>query len=232
MVDVDASGTLNYEEFERLYDVINRSAQQREAAKVAEAEAKLAEAEKATKLMKSQRKNSKLRKMVAILGAAFCLMLIGNAGLTLAMVWFAKDTQVSASGIMTIKDSTEPVRVGSADFTVDQSAESLTTNDGHALKVAQAEVASPLNSRLPDSAWKEVRFLHFTNSKGGSIHLTVTAWSNEPLELLIPRTQPAAQGPESSHHAAGRASLADRRSTTRSSACTRRWAKSSLTGRS
>jgi len=113
-VDEDHSGNIDFEEFRILYDEIREHAAN-EALKDAEAKRKLEMQEQRAKFLKAA---------VTTLLIGLAIMLMGNMGLTAAVVFLSKDTAVDGSGVMTVAGSSEPIRVASSDFTVAENAAS------------------------------------------------------------------------------------------------------------
>ena len=124
-----------------------------------------------------------MRKYVLLLALMVFVMLLGNFGLTFAVVTMAKDTKISASAeLQTV--SGEPVSVASTDTVTDEDGilRDRRHPGQHAVKVGEATEPHRLDSRLPDEVWSELKYLHFTSTTGGTLHLFVQAWARVPSD--------------------------------------------------
>ena len=128
----------------------------------------------------TRRSRSKWRKLAALLAALVGLMLLLNMGLTAAVVFSAKDSYVAPKGqlgksVMVDRDG-DVVKTASVDMSVDATTGELVDRGGRSLKVGQALQQTKLDSRLPDEAFIELKYVYL-KSPTGTLHFFVESFS-------------------------------------------------------
>jgi len=161
LADTNKNGVICLQEFEQVHKAIGQAAIIQEQ--------KRASSEKGRKLA---------TKLAIVVGILFLLMLFGNAGLTASIVFLAKDTVVEGGKLMDTKGHT--LKISSADTSVSDSGSLLDANTGGPVKVSEAVESSSLDSRLPDTVWKELKYVEFTSPTGGCASI----WG---IQLKFPR---------------------------------------------
>jgi hypothetical protein len=74
-------------------------------------------------------------------------------------------------------NSDKPVVVGSTEMTVDSSGDLVNPVSHKPLKTAESLTELTLDSRLPDSVFTEMKYVHVTSPSGGGVHFLVLAYS-------------------------------------------------------
>ena len=110
-------------------------------------------------------------KAAIVMGVLILLVVAMNAGLTAAIVFLSKDIKVADRKLTDMND--KEVMVGSTDTMVNDEGELADRKHGTALKTAESEQELALDSRLPDSAWTELRHATFKSRAGGLLHVQV-----------------------------------------------------------
>jgi hypothetical protein len=125
----------------------------------------------------------KQRKLMAKGAMAMCgivtLVLVANAGLTAGIVYLAKDTAVK-NGKLVDPETDEPLMVNSAETNVAADGTLRGRSSDKIIATASALQSQTLDSRLPDSAWDELKYIDVRNDNGGSVHLFVQAFTRVP----------------------------------------------------
>ena len=116
----------------------------------------------------------RLASKAAIAMGVLILLVIGmNAGLTAAIVFLSKDIKVAGNNTLAKAGTDEGIMVGNTETTVNDVGELADRKHGTALKMAASEQELALDSRLPDSAWTELRHATFKSQEGGLLHVQV-----------------------------------------------------------
>lgn len=118
----------------------------------------------------------RIQKIACALIVIILLMLCANMGLMAAVVFFAKDSQVKDSTLRDMKGLAVATR--STDMEVTDTGELRSTGASHEhVKTSEALDEYSLDSRLPDAALSELKYVYFKNANGGSIHLVIQAYA-------------------------------------------------------
>ena len=129
-----------------------------------------------------EKKTRRLATKAAIAMGVIILLVVGlNAGLTAAIVFLSKDVKdvKVINGMLTDPVTNKPVKVSSADtLVVDGALRDQASNK--VIATASALQSLEVDSRLPDSAWDELKYIDVRNDKGGSVHLFVQAFTRVP----------------------------------------------------
>ena len=129
-----------------------------------------------------EKKTRRLATKAAIaMGVLILLVVCMNAGLTAAIVFLSKDVKdvKVINGMLTDASTNRPLQVSSADTTVvDGTLRDKASNKVVATASALQELA--IDSRLPDSAWDELKYIDVRNDNGGAVHLFVQAFTRVP----------------------------------------------------
>ena len=127
-----------------------------------------------------EKKTRRLATKAAIAMGVLILLVVGlNAGLTAAIVFLSKDVKVT-NGKLTDPATGKPLQVDSASTTVASDGTLRDRTSNRAIATASALQELPIDSRLPDSAWDELKYIDVRNDNGGSVHLFVQAFTRVP----------------------------------------------------
>ena len=124
-------------------------------------------------------------KAACAMGVLILLVIGMNAGLTAAIVFLSKDIKVADGKLADMND--KDVMVGNTDTMVNNVGELADRKHGTALKTAESEQELALDSRLPDSAWTELRHATFKSPAGGLLHVQVQVRCVPPPSLAKPQ---------------------------------------------
>ena len=120
-----------------------------------------------------EKKTRRLATKAAIAMGVLILLVVGlNAGLTAAIVFLSKDIKV-ANGKLVDSNTNEELRMSSADTMISDEFELVDRKHGTVLKTAETEQELALDSRLPDSAWAELRRVTIHSQEGGLLHVHI-----------------------------------------------------------
>ena len=120
-----------------------------------------------------EKKTRRLATRAAIAMGVLILLVVGlNAGLTAAIVFLSKDVKV-ANGKLVDSNTNEELRMSSTDTMISDEGELVDRKHGTALKTAESERELALDSRLPDSAWVELRHVTIHSQEGGMLHVHI-----------------------------------------------------------
>lgn len=136
-----SSGMVGWTEFQKVHEVMVRQAN---AELDAQKEALVAEVMTA----RESAVKCNIIRVAVLLGLAMCVMLLGNAGLTAAVVLLTRDTTMDDGMLMS---NGKAVTTMSMEMTLSQ----------------------PLTSFLPDEAFEKLRYFQTTSTTGAKIRLTV-----------------------------------------------------------
>ena len=128
--------------------------------------------EMATDFLKEKQTRRLTTKIAIVIGVVLVLVVAMNAGLTAAIVFLSKDMKVSDGKLFDPKTNKE-LRFSSAETMVSAEGELVDRKHGTTLKTAESEQVLALDSRLPDSAWAELRHATFKSQEGGLLHVQV-----------------------------------------------------------
>ena len=128
--------------------------------------------EMATDFLKEKQTRRLTTKVAIVIGVILLLVVAMNAGLTAAIVFLSKDIKV-ADGKLLDPKTNEELRFSSAETMVSAEGELVDRKHGTTLKTAESEQVLALDSRLPDSAWAELRHATFKTQEGGLLHVQV-----------------------------------------------------------
>ena len=127
-----------------------------------------------------EKKTRRLATKAAIaMGVIILLVVALNAGLTAAIVFLSKDVKV-VGGKLTDPTTGKPLQVDSASTTVASDGTLRDRTSNRAIATASALQELAIDSRLPDSAWDELKYIDVRNDNGGSVHLFVQAFTRVP----------------------------------------------------
>ena len=127
-----------------------------------------------------EKKTRRLATKAAIAMGVVILLVVGlNAGLTAAIVYLSKDVQVK-NGRLTDPATGKPLQVDSASMTVASDGTLRDRTSNMAISTASALQEHGIDSRLPDEAWQELKYIDVRNDKGGSVHLFIQAFTRIP----------------------------------------------------
>ena len=127
-----------------------------------------------------EKKTRRLATKAAIAMGVLILLVVGlNAGLTAAIVFLSKDVKVT-NGKLTDPATGKPLQVDSASTTVASDGTLRDRTSNRAIATASALQELAIDSRLPDSAWDELKYIDVRNDNGGSVHLFVQAFTRIP----------------------------------------------------
>mmetsp|Transcript_52805 Transcript_52805/g.104908 ORF Transcript_52805/g.104908 Transcript_52805/m.104908 type:complete len:1404 (-) Transcript_52805:478-4689(-) len=129
-------------------------------------------------VLKEKKEKRTMTKMAFMLVSLVCMAILGNAGLTTAIVLLSKDVSVK-NGKMIDPTTGEVLKVASSDITMDSENKGSLVNPktNKVVKTAQSHEEQELDSRLPDHVWAELEHVFFKNDKGGMLNLHVQATS-------------------------------------------------------
>jgi hypothetical protein len=127
-----------------------------------------------------EKKTRRLATKAAIAMGLLVLLAIGlNAGLTAAIVFLSKDVKVT-NGKLTDPATGKLLQVDSASTTVASDGTLRDRTSNMAIRTASALQELGIDSRLPDEAWQELKYIDVRNDKGGSVHLLIQAFTRVP----------------------------------------------------
>ena len=127
-----------------------------------------------------EKKTRRLATKAAIAMGVLILLVVGlNAGLTAAIVFLSKDVKV-VGGVLVDPSTNEKLLIGSADTKVASDGILRDRVSNRAVATASALQELAIDSRLPDSAWDELKYIDVRNDNGGSVHLFVQAFTRIP----------------------------------------------------
>jgi hypothetical protein len=165
-IDANEDGAIDLREFEKLHEIVTAHTRIRT----------LSEASKAKELVAESKRARLFQKMAMFIGLMLFIMLVGNAGLTAAVVTFLKDTSLSNDGIMLSKVTGMPVTTGSTEVH-NEGGTLVDPNTHEPVKVSTSHKPLRLDSRLPNNVLDELLYLDFSSSAGGYLHMAVQAYS-------------------------------------------------------
>ena len=145
----------------------------------------------------------RLTRLAAALLLLMGVMLAAITGLTFSVVELSKESKVGADGAMvSAADANQAVRTAAAEFALEASSDFArrralqsdssaygggdtavmrSSEDGSVLAVASAPLrASRLSSRLPDSAFEELKELDVRSGTGARLVLAIQGWTRLP----------------------------------------------------
>ena len=132
----------------------------------------VSEAAKAADFIK-EKKTRRLATKAAIAMGVVILLVVGlNAGLTAAIVFLSKDVKVT-NGKLTDPATGKPLQVDSASTVVASDGTLRDRTSNIAISTASALQQHGIDSRLPDEAWQELKYIDVRNDNGGSVHLFI-----------------------------------------------------------
>jgi len=132
-----------------------------------------------------EKKTRRLATKAAIaMGVIILLVVALNAGLTAAIVFLSKDVKV-VGGKLTDPTTGKPLQVDSASTTVASDGTLRDRTSNRAIATASALQELAIDSRLPDSAWDELKYIDVRNDNGGSVHLFVQAFTRIPSTYAL-----------------------------------------------
>jgi len=132
-----------------------------------------------------EKKTRRLATKAAIAMGVLILLVVGlNAGLTAAIVFLSKDVKV-VGGKLTDPTTGKPLQVDSASTTVASDGTLRDRTSNRAIATASALQELAIDSRLPDSAWDELKYIDVRNDNGGSVHLFVQAFTRIPSTYAL-----------------------------------------------
>ena len=127
-----------------------------------------------------EKKTRRLATKAAIAMGVIILLVVGlNAGLTAAIVFLSKDVKVT-NGKLTDPDTGKPLQVDSASTIVASDGTLRDRTSNVAISTASALQQHGIDSRLPDKAWQELKYIDVRNDNGGSVHLFIQAFTRIP----------------------------------------------------
>ena len=127
-----------------------------------------------------EKKTRRLATKAAIAMGVLILLVVGlNAGLTAAIVFLSKDVKV-VGGVMVDPSTNEAIMTRSSETKVASDGTLRDRGSNRAIATASALQELAIDSRLPDSAWDELKYIDVRNDNGGSVHLFVQAFTRIP----------------------------------------------------
>ena len=132
----------------------------------------------------SKDKVKQLTRLALALLLLMGIMLAAITGLTFTVVELSKETSTGSDGIQTVKGTSEPVKIASAD-SASVNGVTVDRTTGAPAQVAPVLTPTALTSLLPSSVFHEMRYFKVLSPQGAEMQLFVLGTARMPREGSI-----------------------------------------------